>query len=181
MQSRAKIQKHVAQQPCAKAHVPLGEYPHCMCTASTFGLILGPMVSPWKPWKWCPLEVCGESQANLSECGGSRVLLFIPTRGLLLIFGGLLFRLEACCQCLEAVCRSQSAPHMHLLVCICSNIRQSHDLWPGPHNCYGTIIAQCTRSSLCYNLCPVVFSLTAGPCFVNRGGAFMEQYRKAHS
>ena len=35
--------------------------------------------------------------------------------------------------------RSQSAPHMHVLVCICSNVRQYHNMWPGPLNCYATL------------------------------------------
>ena len=27
---------------------------------------------------------------------------------------------------------------MHVLVCICSNVRQFHIVWPGPLNCYAT-------------------------------------------
>ena len=34
--------------------------------------------------------------------------------------------------CLVAVRRSQSAPHMHVLVCICSNVRQFFHHWPEP-------------------------------------------------
>ena len=37
-----------------------------------------------------------------------------------------------------AVRRPQSAPHMHVLVCICSNVRQFFHRWPGPHLCYVT-------------------------------------------
>ena len=34
-----------------------------------------------------------------------------------------------------AVRRSQSAPHMHVLVCICNNVRQFFHHWPEPHPC----------------------------------------------
>ena len=37
-----------------------------------------------------------------------------------------------------AIRRSQSAPRMHVLVCICNNVRQFHNVWPGPLNCYAT-------------------------------------------
>ena len=38
----------------------------------------------------------------------------------------------------RAIRRSQSAPHMHVLVCICSNVQQFHNVWPGPLNRYAT-------------------------------------------
>ena len=45
----------------------------------------------------------------------------------------------AICQNLRgAVRRSQSAPHMHVLVCIRSNVRQFFHHWPEPHLCYVT-------------------------------------------
>ena len=37
-----------------------------------------------------------------------------------------------------AIHRSQRAPHMHVLVCICSNVRQFHHNQPEPMNCYDT-------------------------------------------
>ena len=38
-----------------------------------------------------------------------------------------------------AIHRSQSAPHMHVLGCRCSNVRQFHDIRPEPLNCYATL------------------------------------------
>ena len=36
--------------------------------------------------------------------------------------------------------RSQSALHMHVLVCICSNVRQFHKIIGMIHVCYHTIV-----------------------------------------
>ena len=76
------------------------------------------------------------------------------------------------------VSRSQSAPHMHVLVCICSNVRQFHLLWPKPHNCYTTIVLMIIAM---LHFCSVCFVLIAGPCFVYRKAIYMVQYSKAHS
>ena len=56
------------------------------------------------------------------------------------------------------VSRSQSAPHMHVLVCICSNVRQFH------------VIGQSHTQVLCYNRTQAIDMLHASSCDFCPGG-----------
>ena len=46
-----------------------------------------------------------------------------------------------------AIRRSQSAPHMHVLLCICSNVVAVLLQWPEPHNCYNTHVPEYVYTS----------------------------------
>ena len=64
-----------------------------------------------------------------------------------------------------AIHRSQSAPHMHVLVCIRSDVRQFHQQWLEPHNCYDTQLSN------------YVYTLSAWTVFCQPRWICIAQYR----